>query len=349
MTEVLLRELSNADLDWLIETGEQQSVLMHTVLLQPSQESEQVYLLLNGALTMTATSVAGEPLAIARLTSGEMVGEAPLLVLTPLAVTVTAEQDSIVLAIPGQALHLKLQQDMTFAAHFNRAIALMLSERLRRMYEMPDQLRYAKGEAVKEALFVLGELRDSDIDWLTTAGQVQRYDPDDFLLQAGRPVDALHIILDGAFAVSVMDETYDPFNICFECPIQTASTMNVVATLGKGEMAGTVAFLDFRPLPVTIRAVDDSLVLSVLRQTVVTKLQQDNGFAARFYRVVAVQLTHTLQTVMRHLGCESQVYQQGMDLDDTKFDDELDLDTLQQMSHGAARFNWMLKQLGVGA
>ncbi|MGF1499148.1 MAG: cyclic nucleotide-binding domain-containing protein [Elainellaceae cyanobacterium] len=350
MTEVLLRELSNADLDWMLDIGQHHHLPAETVICQPQQQPDDVYLLLDGAIALTppphlGTAEADEPLVT--LANGEFVGETALLNLPPLTVQTKVLQDSAVLRLPYPALKDKLQQDRAFAAHFNRAIALLLSERLRRMYERPDRLRFTQGRSAKEAMFVLGEMRDSDIDWLTTKGEIQRFAPGDFLVKAGRSVEALYVILDGGFSVLAAEGARNPLTLCFACPIETASTMDAITTLGKGEMAGMVAFLDFRPMPVTIRAAEESLVLSVPRQTLAIKLLQDLSFAARFYRVVAIQVSNIIQTVLEQLGYARQTYDQGMDLDETEFEGELDLDSLQQMSQGAARFNWMLKQLGV--
>jgi bacteriocin-type transport-associated protein len=286
---------------------------------------------------------------ITRLYQGEIIGEAPLFNLRSLAVVRAVEQ-SMVLAIPQQRLLTKLRQDVVFSAHFYRAIALILAERLRQIIEKPGQRNLMPNQPVKEALFVFGELWDSDVDWLTAVGHLQKIPAGEVLIQAGRPVDALYIILDGLLSVNKSDNDNDLISLCFECSEAQAKSQVVVARSTKGELAGMTSFLDFRPQPVTLRAVKESLVLAIPRQQLTNKLQQDMGFASRFYRVLAIQLTNLLQMVMGQMGCSQQSYSDEMSMDDDmNYDDELNLDSLQQLSQGAARFNWMLDRLGVGS
>jgi bacteriocin-type transport-associated protein len=359
---VLLSELSNTDIDWMVGVGERQTVTAGTALVAPGTTPNAVYLLLNGSLSLAippaahghgAMSTMNDPCGeqeITRLIQGEIVGETPLFNIRPIAV-VRAIEESMVLSIPQHQLATKLRHDVSFSAHFYRAIALILSERLRQILEKPGQLNLATNQPVKEALFVFGELWDSDIDWLVAVGYLQKFAAGQTLIQAGRPVDALHIILDGLVSVNKheMDDN-NLLTLCFECMDAKAQSQTVVARVSKGEMGGMSSFLDFRPLPVTLQAVNEALVLTIPRSQLVSKLQQDMGFASRFYRILAIQLTDILQTVMSQMGCSHQSYSEdrGMD-DDMEYDDELNMESLQNISHGAARFNWMLKRLGVGS
>ncbi|MEM1293305.1 MAG: cyclic nucleotide-binding protein, partial [Cyanobacteria bacterium P01_H01_bin.162] len=85
-------------------------------------------------------------------------------------------------------------------------------------------------------------------------------------------------------------------------------------------------------------------VFAVPRQTLVTKLQVDDSFASRFYRVIAIEILELLHTVSARL-----VEPAAFNADDSEdlLDEELDMDDLQHMSEGAKKFNWMLSQLGV--
>ncbi|MGB3613097.1 MAG: cyclic nucleotide-binding domain-containing protein [Elainellaceae cyanobacterium] len=356
MTEILLRELSNVDLDWMVTAGQQKQLAAGDRLTVHESHDDPgstpcLYILLDGELGIIS------PDAIApsgQLIQGEILGGEALLDLPTPPSILQATAPSTAIAIPLQKLSSKLQDDTGFAARFYRALALILSEQLRRRYKQPATLRYGhQRETLQEALLVLGELRDSDIDWLTTTGHVRTIAPDDFLLQAGRPVDALHLILEGTFAVLWQDGDVNPLKVCFDCPIETAGKMQQITTLTKGEMAGTGAFLDFRPLSVTIRAQEEALVLSIPRQAVSARLQQDTGFSARFHRVLAIQLAKLLQAVtgMEAIANDEDGASAGtslaMNQEAEAMDEELDLNALQQASQGAARFNWMLQRLGV--
>lgn len=338
MSDILLRELDNTELDWLVTTGQRQSLQAGDVLVQPDQPLEALYLLLEG--TLTAQSPGNEA---SQLRRGAIIGESWLFK-SPCVVSVTATVPAVVLSVPKAALTAKLQQDVGFCAHFYRALALILSERIRGLFEKSELLRYRSGQMVKEALFVFGELHDSDIDWMMCAGQLKKLSADRVLLNAGRPVDALYTVLDGQLAIATTDSPCDPLSTCSHGLEEMGATQNFnpIAYISRGSLPGIISFLDFQPLPVRINALQETLLLAIPRRQVTIKLQEDLSFAARFYRVIATQMASLLTTVMS-LGADPVAT-----MPDQLDSDELDMDALQQVSQGAARFDWMLKQLGVG-
>lgn len=359
MADTLLKELSNVDIDWIIASGQQKQVASGTVLLHPRSGVDAVYLLVEGALTVNIPRNDGrskesllpshlQEQEITRLQRGEIVGETVLFDIPTAPAVVRAVEDSIVLLIPHQQLAGKLRQDSCFSAHFYRAIALLLSERLQQMLTMPKQLRAASDQPLKEALFLFGELQDSDVDWFVAVGQLEKLAPNKILIPAGRPLDALYIILDGLLSVGVHEEDVNMLALCFECVEKSAASQTIIERLSRGEMSGTISFLNPAPSPVTIRAIEESMVLAIPRSQLTIKLQQDTGFASRFYRVLAIQLSETLQTAIELMGHPQQRYQEREKMDQRiEYGDELNLDSLNQVAQGAARFNWMLRRLGV--
>ncbi len=355
MTDILLSELTNAEIDWLADVGGQQHLTAGTRFLSSdAPHNANIYIILEGCIAPLAldapelTHASQSPSKTARLSAGEIMGVAHLFnVITP-KLMFQAVEDSTLLVLPYQTLDDKLQHDVEFAANFYRAVDRILSYRIERLIEQPEKLRFTNESKSQDMLDVFGELRDSDLNWLANAGTVQRYSADSFLLQAGRPTDFLYIILDGEFSVSLPERKVNPLALCFECPVQTASTMSVVTTLSKGEIAGAIAFLDARPMPVTVRAMRESLVLAIPRPKFNLHLQQDSGFATRFYRILGPQLFTMSLRAMELQGVGASLSaNQSMD-ENVKFEGELDLDALQRMSNGANRFNWMLSYLGVG-
>lgn len=348
MADVLLRELTNADIDWLVTTGQHDTVSAEQVMVRPDDPWRAIYVLLEGGATMFRGDAGDRPLTT--ISQGEIFGEAPLFDLPPLGM-VKAAQPSQVITIPKELLTTKLTEDVAFAAHFYRAIAVMLSERLRRTFEMSDKLNLGKANAVKEALFIFSELRDSDVDWLISAGKVEKLPAERVLMQTGRPVDGLYLVLDGRFSIAVPDSYCNPLSMCFTSLEKRSQSYQVLAEISKGGLPGIVSFLDSRPMPVTIRSLGESLVFMIPRSAMTVKLQIDMGFAARFYRVIAVQISELLQTVMDQLVGDPATAHGGdravQAMNDAMDDDELDLEELQQVSQGAARFNWMLEQLGL--
>ncbi|MEM9089552.1 MAG: cyclic nucleotide-binding domain-containing protein [Cyanobacteria bacterium P01_F01_bin.53] len=350
MSDILLRELDNAEIDWLVTTGERLPLKVADALIQPGQALDFLYLLLEGELM--ARSLTNE---VIQLTRGALIGEEWLFDSKPV-VAVTATSPAMVLAIPRADLTTKLRQDASFSAHFYKALALTLSERIRNLFEKSELLRYRSGQMVKEALLVFGELHDSDIDWMMCTGQLEKLSADRVLLNAGRPVDALYTVLDGQLAIATTENPCDPLSTCSHGLEELGATQNFnpIAYISRGSLPGIISFLDFQPLPVRIHAVKEALLLAIPRRQVVIKLQEDLSFAARFYKVIATQMASLLSTVVSLDGEGSSMGAAKVsDFDNTlgeggMEEDELDLAALQRVSQGASKFDWMLKQLGVG-
>ncbi|MEB3210906.1 MAG: cyclic nucleotide-binding domain-containing protein [Leptolyngbyaceae bacterium] len=349
MADVLLSELTNSDIDWLAEAGQQKRLPKGTTFSNvEGGDKNDFYLVLDGRLSVHALDASGarsQHALNAVMDPGEIIGVAALFDMPLPRLAFQAIEDTILLAVPIHMLRMKLNGDLAFAANFYRAVDLILSLRVEHLIEQPEKLRFQSDQSERDVLNAFSEFRDSDLNWLVQAGQVERYRTDDFLLKAGRPTDSLYIILDGVFSVALPENKINPLALCFECPIENASKMSVVTTITKGEIAGAMAFLDARPLPVTIRATRDSLVLSVSRSKFNLHIQQDLGFATRFYRILGPQLLALSLIAMELQGVGAKSTAQASD--ELEFEGELDLDALQRMSSGANRFNWMLHHLGV--
>ncbi|MFE4108287.1 cyclic nucleotide-binding domain-containing protein [Almyronema epifaneia] len=348
MADTLLRELSNTDLDWMITHGERSHLSSGNQLLRGQTVSDVLCVLIDGKLGLKANdeslASSANGTVVDELGQGEIVGLGALFGMPEMCSVETLEA-SMVMSLSTAQVKAKLEADIAFAAHFYRAIAIMLSSRLRRIFEQPGRIQHWGDRASKEVLSIFAELRDSDIDWLVSFGETQIIPADKVLLQAARPVDALYVLLDGQMAISAPQEDgFNPLYLCFSGLENSTRDQKAFATLTKGGMPGIISFLDFRPLPVTIRAVKDSLVFAIPRQTLVTKLQVDDSFASRFYRVIAIEILERLYAMRSLLRHPQAIAAQNSE---ALLDEELDLDELTQMSEGAKKFNWMLSQLGV--
>jgi CRP-like cAMP-binding protein len=90
----MLGEFTDQDIDWLISTGQREHITKGAVLIQQGQPVEEIFFVLRGQLNVSIENV-GE---IARIGSGEIVGELSLLDSRPPNATVTALEDSVVMA-----------------------------------------------------------------------------------------------------------------------------------------------------------------------------------------------------------------------------------------------------------
>ncbi len=122
----LMGVLDDADIDWIARQGTVKSIERGAVLIREGKPTENLYILLDGCLSV---SVSGKQ--IAALYSGELVGEISFVDSRPPLATVTGDGPSRILVVPRPAMQRKLSADHKFAANFYRAIAIFLADRLR--------------------------------------------------------------------------------------------------------------------------------------------------------------------------------------------------------------------------
>jgi CRP/FNR family transcriptional regulator, cyclic AMP receptor protein len=126
---LILGELNNDDLNWMIQEGKKHTLAPGEKLIYENQQIHAFYIVLSGALSVVIEALNDKELA--RLSSGEVVGEISFVdTRLPLA-TVRAIEESVVLEVPRFQLNTKLDRDMGFAARFYRGISLCLSDRMR--------------------------------------------------------------------------------------------------------------------------------------------------------------------------------------------------------------------------
>lgn len=179
---------------------------------------------------------------------------------------------------------------------------------------------------MKKVLFLLGQLRDADIEWMIASGSRRQVRRGDVLIQEGRPVDALFLVLDGALEVS------------------GTGVGGGSVSLGCGEVVGEVSFVDSRPPVATVKAAVDSVVLAIPREELASRLADDLEFAARFYRSLAIFLAHRLRNTGKRLG-----YGKEQPLDqDADYEDELSIEVLDSLSKAGRQFDLVLQRLLTG-
>jgi CRP/FNR family cyclic AMP-dependent transcriptional regulator len=125
----ILGELDDADVDWLMRVGRKEQIATGSRLIEEGHPVDAFYVVVSGEFQVVVEALQGRE--VARLKSGEVFGEISFLDSRPPVATVIATRDSIVFTIPQKLLKQKLDDGGKFAAHFYRAIALFLADRMR--------------------------------------------------------------------------------------------------------------------------------------------------------------------------------------------------------------------------
>ena len=187
---------------------------------------------------------------------------------------------------------------------------------------------------MRKALFILGELNDTDVEWMINYGRRKRLPVGSVLIREGGSTDALFILLDGTVAISIKT-------------VGNGAGERVLYQRSTGEIMGEVSFVDARPPTATVKAQDEVLVLAIPREILQAKLLVDAGFASRFYRAVALTLSYRLREVMDQLAAGQDTAGNKASVSD---EDELDLEVMDKVYLAGQRFERILKRLsGEGA
>ena len=179
---------------------------------------------------------------------------------------------------------------------------------------------------MRKVLFLFGQLSDDDLEWILKAGRKRSLREGEVLIRQGVPVEEVFILLEGRLAVWLKLRRGEEREI---------------ARLQAGEIVGEMSFVDARPPSATVKALEVSTVFGISKAVLSSKLAADQGFAARFYRALAIYLSTTVRERHRALGYGSEEDLEGME-DDA---DELDGNVLDGVYLAGERFDRMVKRV----
>ena len=175
---------------------------------------------------------------------------------------------------------------------------------------------------MRKALYLLGILEDTDVQWLAAHGTRQFVPARTVLIEEGRDIDHLYVLLNGELSVIVK-----------------SAPGKEIARLYSGEIVGEISFIDARPPTASVTAARDCQVLAIPRDVLKKHFAADGGFAARFYQAIATFLADRLRMTVGRLGYGS--------FDAAAEADEIADDFLVKVDLAAVRFDSLLRQLEV--
>ncbi|MBN2305614.1 MAG: cyclic nucleotide-binding domain-containing protein [Anaerolineae bacterium] len=173
---------------------------------------------------------------------------------------------------------------------------------------------------MRQALFMLGQLSDDNIEWLIANGERQRAAAGTVLIEQGRDSGTVYIVLDGTLGIFVDGK--------------------MIATRSSGEILGEMSFIDDRLPTATVKAVEDSVLYTIPQAKLAVHLESDRDFAARFYRGISISLSSRMRELMAP-PTEGDI----TSIDDITDDDALDSNVLESAYLAGLRFERILKRM----
>ncbi|MDX2256560.1 MAG: cyclic nucleotide-binding domain-containing protein [Pseudanabaenaceae cyanobacterium bins.39] len=174
---------------------------------------------------------------------------------------------------------------------------------------------------MKKILLFFSELNNNDLDWFVQKGKKEKIPPDRVLIREGQLSEALYIVVSGSFSVVI--ESQDKKEL---------------ARIDVGEILGEVSFIDTRPPLATVRSLEESVVLSIPRIQLLSKLQQDMSFSSRFYRAICLCLSDRLRGTVIRLGY-------GFDDDVESHMGGFQQSMISDLELAEAKFNWLINNV----
>jgi CRP-like cAMP-binding protein len=175
---------------------------------------------------------------------------------------------------------------------------------------------------MRKVLYIFGLLTDPDIDWIARVGTRRRLKDGDTLIERGKPIDSIILVLEGQLLVGMKD-------------------LGVVARRGVGEIIGEMSMVDSAPPSATVVAEGECLVLLLNKKILQQKLTTDLAFGSRFYRALAIFLADRLRELQHDLLGDQQEGLAG----ETALTGELSATIRDNVAMPRERFDRVLKVL----
>ena len=178
---------------------------------------------------------------------------------------------------------------------------------------------------MRKVLYILGQLSDTDVDWLANMGQRIQVVKGTELIKFGVEIGNLYIVLEGELSIQT--------NKGFE-----------LAKISSGEILGEMSLVDSRPPSASVLVLQDATLLELDKVVLQEKLNMDTGFSSRFYRSIAIFLSERMRSLVGQMGYGDPSDETSSDLGELD-PDELDANVLDNVHLAGARFERLLAKL----
>ncbi|MBP2297353.1 cyclic nucleotide-binding domain-containing protein [Azospirillum picis] len=159
----ILGNLSDEDIEWMARAGRRLDLAAGHVLVRQGEPSDSLFIVIEGHAAVVVAGVG----TVARLGSGEVIGEVSFVDSALPSATVTADGRCIALALSKREIEARLRSDGGFAGRFYKALAIFLADRLRGTV---DRLRVGEAQSMDAGRIMEDELDEGLLDQVSLAG-----------------------------------------------------------------------------------------------------------------------------------------------------------------------------------
>lgn len=128
----IFEHLHADEVQWLLATSEFRTVEPGTYILREGDPAANIFFVADGLFDVSVYSGEGASVSVGRLGPGDVIGEMSWLDRKSASGSVKAVETGMVMCVQTAVLDAKLASDPIFAAHFLRAVATLVVQRLRK-------------------------------------------------------------------------------------------------------------------------------------------------------------------------------------------------------------------------
>jgi bacteriocin-type transport-associated protein len=146
----------------------------------------------------------------------------------------------------------------------------------------------------------LNQLSNSDIQWLKQNGHSQQIERGNISIEQARSPNFFYLLIRGELAGSISQNQGGRLGQAFAALEDDLALEQEIVRFSPGDVLGKIPAVDLTAAVMTIRATENSTVLAVASEALSDKIAEDVGFAARFYRAIAMLLLERFSRLVRY-------------------------------------------------
>ncbi len=132
-------------------------------------------------------------------------------------------------------------------------------------------------------------LEDRDFNWIKSVAQQKSYKPGTLLIQEGKSIPSIYVCLSGSLTVMSTEE----------------SNGEQLTTVSSGELVGETSLFDNQLSSSNIAVAEPSELLVLPKEQLTQHLESDRDFAARFYHLLAINLSERLRKLTKSMATQN--------------------------------------------
>jgi bacteriocin-type transport-associated protein len=146
----------------------------------------------------------------------------------------------------------------------------------------------------------LNQLSNSDILWLKQNGHAQQIKSGNISIEPAQSASFFYLLIRGELVGTISQNQGGRLGRAFAALEEDAELEQEIVRFVPGDILGNIPAVELTAAAMTIRATENSTLLAVGCDALRAKIEADVGFAARFYRAIAMLLLERFSRLVQY-------------------------------------------------